>query len=165
MVKQPEPRGTVRLTKLSVLLAALVVAALVVWLLLLALDTAGLPLPYVPVLVPVVLGLIAAGVALGALATWRAINVKNELIEPKSAIQRLALGKASSLAGAVIAGCYLAMALYSFTSGISAPSRFWRGLSAAIAAITALALAVAGYVLELACRVPPDDEDDNAAVA
>jgi hypothetical protein len=156
----PEPRGTVGLTKISLLVSALLVSAMVVWLVFSAMDAAGLALPFIPVLVPVALAVVAALVGLGAWLTYRTVQVKKEVIHSKAALQRLALGKSAALAGAIIAGGYLAIAAYSLPHlyGESARARFWTALAAGIAGI---ALSVCGCLLEWSCRVPPDDTDEK----
>ncbi|MDR1791193.1 MAG: DUF3180 family protein [Propionibacteriaceae bacterium] len=159
----PEPpKGTIRLTKLSVALLAAVVAFVVIWVVLMLIELSGGSLPYVPWPVPVVFGVLAALVGVGAWISAKAV-AKGEL-EAKDAVLRLAAAKTATLGGSIIAGGYLAVAFFSLPRlAASLPqSRFWMGL---VTAITALALAGAGYALELALRVPPDDENENGAPA
>ncbi|MDR1852252.1 MAG: DUF3180 domain-containing protein [Propionibacteriaceae bacterium] len=157
-------KPTITLTRITVLIGAFVISLLFIWLLFLGLDSAGLTLPFVPIVVPIVLAVIAAAVGIGAYVTYRELNVKKERMLSHTALQRLALGKASSLSGAFIAGGYAAVALYSLPhiAASNPAQRFWTALAAAIAA---LCLCVAGYCLELACRVPPPDDDEKETLA
>jgi predicted permease len=96
-----------------------------------------------------------------ARGTHKTIQERREYIEPRRAVNLLVLGKATALAGAAFAGAYLGYAL-SFVGDweIELPrERVTRSLTACAAA---LALMVAGLLLERACRVPgdPDDSDD-----
>ena len=66
------------------------------------------------------------------------------------------LGKACALAGALVAGGYLGYALAQL--GVDQPAaeaRLWRSL---LAAAAGLAVCIAALLLELACRVPPEDD-------
>ena len=102
---------------------------------------------------------------LGGLAwtTWRTLHRSRLRIESTRAVNLLVLGKASALAGAFVAGGYLAFALtYAGQSDLALlRERLIRGIAAAIAAA---AVCIGGLLLERACRVPggDDDEEDGA---
>ena len=71
-------------------------------------------------------------------------------------MNRLVLGKACALVGALVAGGYLGYALAQL--GVDEPAadaRMWRAL---VAGIGGLAICGAALLLELACRVPPADD-------
>ena len=70
------------------------------------------------------------------------------------------LGKASALAGAVIAGGYLAFALM-FVGRWDAAGPRERVIRALVAVVVAVGLSIAGLLLERACRVPGGDDDDD----
>lgn len=111
-----------------------------------------------------VLALVFLAVVLLALAatTRRTVERHPRRLEPHRAVNLLVLGKASALAGALIAGGYLAFALtfVGETDAALPRERFVRGL---LAAGAGAALAVGGLLLERACRVPDagDDESDD----
>ena len=101
---------------------------------------------------------------LGGLAwtTWRTLHRSRLRIESTRAVNLLVLGKASALAGAFVAGGYLAFALtYAGQSDLALPrERLIRGIAAAIAAA---AVCLGGLLLERACRVPGGDDDEDGA--
>jgi hypothetical protein len=96
-----------------------------------------------------------------ARGTYRTIHQRHEYIEPRRAVNLLVLGKATALAGAAFAGAYLGYAL-SFVGEWEVALPRERVTRSVVACAAALALMVAGLLLERACRVPggPDDSDD-----
>ncbi|MCW2757794.1 MAG: hypothetical protein JWO46_1540 [Nocardioidaceae bacterium] len=114
--------------------------------------------PVISVWSVVVIWVLAVAVGVVAFRTWRllqrapgALRDRTPL-EPYQAVNRLVLGKAAALAGAVVLGGYAGFAIAHL--GI-APTQLsgQRLLRAAIAAAGGLALLVAGLLLERACRV------------
>jgi len=143
---------------------ALVVAALfgglAGWLL--AVTTAALDMvpPSIPWSAPV--GLIVVGALVGALArsTHQQIQVRRERMEPQRAVAFLVLGKASALGGALVAGGYLGYAL-SFVGRLDAEGPRERVVRSLVAIVGGVGLMVAGLLLERACRVPQDDDEER----
>ncbi len=143
---------------------ALVVAALfgglAGWLL--SVTTAALDVvaPTIPWSAPV--GLFVVGALVGALArsTHQQIQVRRQRMEPQRAVAFLVLGKASALGGALVAGGYLGYAL-TFVARFDAEGPRERVVRSLVAVVAGLGLAVAGLLLERACRVPPDDDDEE----
>lgn len=130
------------------------------WLLVVVTSALDVQAPEVPWTAPVGLVVIASLVGVLAYGTHQRIHVRHERVEPQRAVTYLLLGKASALAGALVAGGYLAFALM-FITRLDAPDprdRVIRGLTSVVAAV---GLAVTGLLLERACRVPRSDADDN----
>lgn len=132
------------------------------WLLVVTVNAFDLTAPEVPWTAP--LGLIVVTVLVGALAysTYQRIQVRRERMEPSRAVALLVLGKASALAGAVVAGGYLAYALL-FLSRFDAAAPRDRVIRSAVAVLAGVALCAMGLLLERACKVPRKDEDDDEA--
>ena len=82
-------------------------------------------------------------------------------MEPQRAVAFLVLGKASALAGALVAGGYLGFAL-NFLTRLDAATPRDRVIRSAVAVVAGVALMVAGLLLERACKVPDSDDDDVA---
>lgn len=103
-----------------------------------------------------VLTLVTLAVVLGATAwsTDRALHVRHERMEPHRAVNRLAMGRAGSLVGALAAGAYAGYAISWLGVG-RASERLWMAVAAAVAALLVLG---AGLLLERACRVRPDGD-------
>lgn len=104
---------------------------------------------------PSALALVAAILSGTAWLTWRAVQVRHERLEAHRAVNRLVLGRTCALVGALLAGGYLGYAVSWL--GIDAElgsQRLWRSVAAAGAGIV---IAVAGLLLERACRIRSDD--------
>lgn len=120
--------------------------------------------PVISVWSVVVIWVLAAAVGFVAFRTWRilqrAITVSARRpaagFEPYQAVNRLVLGKAAALAGAVVLGGYAGFAIAHL--GIS-PTELsgQRLLRGSLAAVGGLAMLVSGLLLEHACRVRPDE--------
>ena len=109
--------------------------------------------------------LLCGAIAVGALAwaTWRDLHRRKMRVVADRAIRMLALAKASVLVGGVFAGGYAGYALaYLGSSTELGELRFWRSAAAAGAA---LLLLIAALVLEWACRLPLDDDEETSADA
>lgn len=106
---------------------------------------------------PLVLGLLAAIVGGTALLTYRAVQVHGQRLEPSQAVNRLVLGRACALVGALLAGGYFGYAL-SWLGAIDAlaAQRGWRSV---LAGVMGLLVLVGGLLLERACRVRDDGDD------
>jgi hypothetical protein len=162
----PPSPGSIELTPARSLVVAALVGALSGWLIVVAANTLGLNAPRVPWTAPIALVLIAAFVGVLAYTTHQRIQVRRQRIAAERAVAFLVLGKASALAGAVVAGGYLAFALM-FVSRFEADTPRERVIRSAVAVVAGVGLSVAGLLLERACRVPglndpdhPDDSDD-----
>ena len=108
-------------------------------------------------LVTVALLFFAAAIIGGAAyLTRRTVQRHRGSLAHHQAVNRLVLGKACALVGALLTGGYLGYALAQL--GVGDPgsvNRLWRSL---LAAAGALAVASAALLLELACRVPRDPD-------
>ena len=152
--------GSIKITPPRALAVAAMFGALAGWLVVAAANSFDLVAPQVPWTAPVALFLIAALVGVIAYATHQRIHVRRERIEPQRAVAFLVLGKASALAGALVAGGYLTYALM-FITRLDAVAPRDRVIKSAVAAVAGIALAVAGLLLERACRVPKSDDDEE----
>jgi ABC-type Fe3+-siderophore transport system permease subunit len=143
---------------------ALVVAALfgglAGWLLAVTTSAMDVVPPSIPWSAPV--GLFVVGALVGALArsTHQQIQVRRERMEPQRAVAFLVLGKASALGGALVAGGYLGYAL-SFVGRFEADGPRERVIRSLVAMVAGLALGAAGLLLERACRVPYDEDEER----
>ena len=157
----PEPVGTIRTTSATTLAVAgalgFVAGAAVRPLV----DRAGGIPPTVPWSAVVTLLFLAA--VLGALAwgTYRTLHVQQEPVEPSRGVALLVLAKASAVAGALVAGAYLGFGL-SFVDSWEVALPRQRVVRSAVAMLSAVAVVVAALLLERACRVPIDPEDELA---
>ena len=151
-----EPDGYVRVTGPGPLVAFGVVGLVGGW----SLHPLSLRLGFVEPSVPAAaigaLFFVAALVAGSAYLTRRVVRGNRAALEHHQAVNRLVLGKACALVGALVAGGYLGFALAQLgVEGPAADARLWRSL---VAGVGGLSVCGAALLLELACRVPPRDE-------
>ncbi len=112
--------------------------------------------PVVTWLQPVALFLVAAIVGAAAWATWRAVQVRREWLEPQRAVNRLLLARSCALVGALVAGGYLGYAVsWIGVDSALAGQRGWRSVTGAVAGAL---IVVAALLLERACRTRSEDE-------
>jgi uncharacterized membrane protein len=159
-VPSPPSGGSIDLTPLRSLVVAALFGGLAGWLLVVIANAVDLTPPEVPWTAPI--GLVVVSALVGGLAytTHQRIQVRHERIEPSRAVALLVLGKASALAGAVVAGGYLAYGLM-FLARLDAAAPRDRVVRSAVAVAAGLALCGVGLLLERACRVPRGDSDDD----
>lgn len=110
---------------------------------------------------PLVLGLLAAIVIGTAVLTYRAVQVHGQRLEPHQAVNRLVLGRACALVGALLAGGYFGYAL-SWLGAIDelAGERGWRSV---VAGVMGLLVLIGGLMLERACRVRDDGDGPGSS--
>jgi ABC-type Fe3+-siderophore transport system permease subunit len=135
------------------------------WLVVIVSNAFDLNPPLVPWTAPIGLLAITALVGVLAYTTHQRIQVRHERMLPERAVAFLVLGKASALAGAVVAGGYLTFALM-FVARLDAEGPRERVVRSAVAVVGGIALSVAGLLLERACKVPgagdvDEDLDDD----
>ncbi|WP_392508026.1 DUF3180 family protein [Naumannella halotolerans] len=141
------------------LVAAAAVGAVGAWALASLVELlSGLPLQltWPGAVVLLVIGGCISAIAAGA---WLRLRRDRVRTEPARAVALLALGKAAALGGALMAGGYLMFAMLSVPD-LAVPAARDRVLRASVAMIGGLIVMVAGLVLERACRVPEDGDDD-----
>nr|WP_294694969.1 DUF3180 domain-containing protein [uncultured Friedmanniella sp.] len=152
--------GSVDLTPRRSLVAAALIGGAVGWLVVVTANAFDLLPPRIPWSAPI--GLVVFAALVGALAwsTHVRLQVRRERMEPRRAVAFLVLGKASALAGAVVAGGYLGFAL-NFLTRLDAATPRDRVVRSAVAVVAGIALMAGGLLLERACKVPGSDDDDD----
>lgn len=155
-----QPGGSVTLTPFRALVVAALFGGLAGWLLVVTANAFDWIPPDVPWTAPVGLVLLAALVGALAYSSHQRIQVRRERMEPSRAVAFLVLGKASALAGALVAGGYFGFALM-FLTRIDAVAPRDRVIRSGIAVVAGIALCVTGLLLERACKIPGDDDDDD----
>jgi hypothetical protein len=100
---------------------------------------------------------VAALLGTAAYSTWRTVERDRQALLPHQAVNRLALGKACAVVGALIAGAFFgyAVAQLGVSGSDLSTTRLWHAF---VAGLGALGIVVAALLLERACRVPDDDE-------
>jgi high-affinity Fe2+/Pb2+ permease len=152
-------QGTIRPTRLSALALIFVVGGLLGWLLVPFSVAVNGVAPRIEWSSVGALVLIAA--LLLALANWmyRMVHKERRKVDAQRAVSFLLLAKASSVVGSVMAGGYTGFALH-FVDQINVDLPRERVVHSVSAALAAVAIVIAGLLLERACRVPKDSDDD-----
>jgi H+/Cl- antiporter ClcA len=154
--------GSVSLTPIRALVVAALFGGLAGWLLVVTANAFDLIPPEVPWTAPIGLILVAALVGAIAYVTHQKIQVRRERMDPQRAVAFLVLGKASALAGALVAGGYFGFALM-FLTRLDAAAPRDRVVRSAVAIVAGVALCVMGLLLERACKVPSEPDEDADA--
>ena len=115
------------------------------------------PAPLVSWLQPVSLAVIGGVLLLLAGITRRQLKERH-LLDPQKAVNRLVLGRAGALVGALVTGGYLGYAIswLNYSGDPLASHRVWLSLAAAAAG---LLVVLGGLLLERACRIDPPEAD------
>ena len=151
-----EPQGRIRVTGPGPLVVSGVIGLVLGWAvrpLSLWLDY---PEPNVSLTSIGALVFVAATVGATAYVTRRTVRRNRHDLAHHAAVNRLVLGKACALVGALALGGYVGYAVAQLgVSNPAADARFWRSL---LAALGSLAVMVTALLLEQACRVPKGDK-------
>lgn len=149
-----------RPTRTSTLAVAAIVCALAAWLLLHSIYTKLPPLPWTGVPALLVAALAEA---------WTGRDLKARIagrrgLKPAAPLfvsRMVALAKASSLAGAAIAGLSAGFVIY-LSGSLNTPIPRQDAVTAAVTLASAVVLACAALYLEYCCRVPETPDRDRA---
>jgi hypothetical protein len=119
-----------------------------------------LTVPTVPWSTPVLLFVAAMAGTVLARVTYVKNHVVRQPQDPMRAIAVLAIAKAMLVGGSLLAGGYLVFALFS-VGHLDAPLPRQRLITGLISAVASIAVVVAGWATERACRAPDDDENPD----
>lgn len=109
---------------------------------------------------PLILFLIAAILGGTAWITWRQVHVHQGRLEPHRAVNRLVLARACALVGALFAGGYLGYAV-SWLGYADDPLAHQRVVRSVLAALAGGLVVLGARLLEHACRVRKDEDEDD----
>ncbi len=150
------PQGRIRITGPGPLVVAGVVGLVLGWAVRPLWLQLGYAEPDISLLSISVLFFAAAIIGGSAYLTRRTVLRDRFALAHHQAVNRLVLGKACALAGALLLGGYLGYALAQLGVGDPASTaRLWRSC---VAALAAGAVTGAALLLEAACRVPRDPD-------
>lgn len=156
----PDDDGSLKTTPPLALAVAALFGALAGWLVVVGARALNTSPPQVPWSAPITVIVVAVATGLLAWQTYQRIHRRRLRMDPQRAVSFLVLGKASALAGALVAGGYLAYALL-FVAQIAGDSPRERVVRSLVAVAGGLALGAAGLLLERACKVPDDPDADS----
>lgn len=152
---EPPPAGRLRPTTPGALTAWAAVGLVGGWLLRPVAERVQGTAPIVTWLQPFALLFVAAVLGAVAWLTWRTLHVRHEYLEPQRAVNRLVLGRACALVGALVAGGYAGYALAWL--GVDTDLAQQRVGRSALGALGGALVTSTALLLERACRVRSDD--------
>lgn len=157
---------SIRPTRLPVLMLLLLISLLTGWGVIQILESYGGNLPEIPWTTPLLLALLAIGLAVIAADLRRRLerpDAKRERdehgasrpreVNPLHAARMVVLAKAASHGGTIITGLYLGFAWY-LLPDLDSQQRRARLILAALSALLALATAIIGLMMERILRLP-----------
>ena len=150
----PQPPGRLHLTDPRTLLALATVGLVLGWSLRPLTRALGWATPTTSWLQVFGLLVATAVVASTARHTHRSLRRRTGDLRPHEAVNRMVLGKACALVGALAAGAYAGSAI-SWLGALSELSEEY-SLRALLAAALSVGLSVGGLLLERACRIEDD---------
>ncbi|WP_084151946.1 DUF3180 domain-containing protein [Nocardioides halotolerans] len=147
----PEPEGTLRPLAFAVVVGWAVAGLVLGWLWHPVSERLADTAPVISWAQPAALWLVAVVIGSTWWQTHRAVQVRRERLEPHRAVNRLVLGRAGALVGALAAGGYAGYAL----SWVGDPAELaaQRILRCAVAVVAGVLTVVGALLLERACRV------------
>lgn len=149
-----------RRTSAAALLVVAVAGGAIAWLVQVALASGGAPSFVPPATLWTVLFVVAVALPILGWPVRRTVRGKAaKRVDPFYAMRVLVLAKASSLVGALLAGAGVVLVVYAVSrvGAVQTPA-FWPSV---LTAGGALALGAAGLVVELWCRIPPEDRTET----
>jgi len=144
-------------TQASHLIVIGIVGAGAGWVLEMVFIAMGWPIIIPPITLPVALALISIIVVSMAVPVWRFVRgTATKRVDPFYATRVVVLAKASSLAGALLAGATGAIVIFVLTRPVL-PAVGSVSLTVA-ATVCAVLLLISGLVAEKMCTLPPEDD-------
>ena len=153
-----------RPTRIRVLVALLLGVAAVTWGVLQIMLDRGAVLPPLTWTAPSFIALLAIVVLATALGLRARLDDPAKRPHPLSMARMAVLGKASAHVGPIVGGLYAGY-LVVLLPDLEFDARRERAILCATALLFAVALTVAGLLLERSCRVPPAASDDEVPAA
>jgi high-affinity Fe2+/Pb2+ permease len=104
--------------------------------------------------------LVAVIVGMLAWSTWQSLHKKHQRMTFDHGVKMLALSRSCVIVGALFAGGYGGFVI-TFLGDLDTPLGEERALHGGAAAVAGVLVVVAALLLERACRLPEDHEDDK----
>ncbi|EFL33883.1 secreted protein [Streptomyces viridochromogenes DSM 40736] len=127
-------------------------------------------LPGVPMAAPIVLAAIAVILLATALSLRARLKAQRERqpdakgVDPMMAARAVVFGHASALVAALVAGMYGGTGVF-LLEYLEIPARRDQAIYAGVSVLTGIAVIAAAIFLERVCKLPDDDEHNNAGTA
>jgi amino acid permease len=152
------PQGSIQPTKVGALLAVFIIGAVCGYVVVPVTEAFDDPAPTVEWTSVFGLALAALTVLVLALSTYRTVHREQRRMPPQRALNFLIFAKACAFAGSFIVGGYLGFASH-FVDNLEAALPRERVYRSIVAAVAAAVVVIGGLLLERACRIPRDDDE------
>ncbi|MFD7295675.1 DUF3180 domain-containing protein [Streptomyces sp. NPDC059897] len=132
-------------------------------------DSLG-TLPKVPLAAPIVLAVIAVVLLATALSIRSRLRAQRERrpeakgVDPMMAARALVFGQASALVAALVAGMYGGTGAFLLES-LDVPARRDQAIYAGLSVLAGIGVVAAAIFLERVCKLPEDEDPEEAAPA
>ncbi|MER5439186.1 DUF3180 domain-containing protein [Streptomyces sp. NPDC002790] len=132
-------------------------------------DSLG-TLPKVPLAAPIVLAVIAVVLLATALSLRSRLRAQRERrpeakgVDPMMAARALVFGQASALVAALVTGMYGGTGVFLLES-LDVPAHRDQAIYAGLSVLTGVAVVAAAIFLERVCKLPEDEDPEQAAPA
>lgn len=148
-----------RRTSAAALVVLVAVGGAIAWLVQTGLAAGGAASFIPPVTLWAVLFVVAVALLLLGRPVRRTVRGRaTKPVDPFAAMRVLVLAKASSLAGALLAGAGAVLIVYAVTrTGSVGTPAFWPSV---LMTVGGIALGTAGLIVESWCRIPPEDRTE-----
>lgn len=120
---------------------------------------AGEQVPRVSWSAPLLLGFAAVVVGVLAWSTWQTLHRQKRRMTSERGVTLVAVAKSGATVGSLVGGFYGGFAV-AYLGSLDSELGRERALHAAVAAVACVVLLIASLLLERACVVPRDDDDD-----
>ncbi|WP_129841673.1 DUF3180 domain-containing protein [Streptomyces sp. RFCAC02] len=130
-------------------------------------DSLDRTLPAVPLLAPVVLGMVAVVLLITALSLRSRLRAQRERRPDARPVDRLMaaravlFGQASALVSALAGGVYGGFGLFLLIHRLDVANRRDQAVYAGLAVLAAAGVVAAALLLERVCRLPDGDDDED----
>jgi hypothetical protein len=159
----------VKQLRIRVLAGVFVVAGVLSWAGARLWDTFG-TLPSVPLAAPIVLAVIAVILLATALSLRARLRAQRERqagakgVDPMMAARAVVFGQASALVAALVSGMYGGTGVY-LLEILDIPARRDQAIYAGLSVVAGVGVIAAAFFLERVCKLPDDDDEDEAGAA
>ncbi len=162
-------RDTVKELRIRLLAGVFVVAGVLSWAGARLWNSIG-TLPSVPLAAPIVLALIAVVLLATALSLRARLKAQRERrpdakgVDPMMAARAVVFGHASALVAALVAGMYGGTGVFLLES-LDIPARRDQAIYAGFSVLAGIGVIAAAIFLERVCKLPDDEDHENAGPA
>ena len=142
------------------MLAAVLVGLVLGYVVVSGLDVAGVPVPITPWSLSGMLGTLTVAAFLYGRDLARRLRDRRGSISPEEGVRALVFGKVMVLGGALLVGWHVGY-VGRYLTRVDVPAPQQRVVHGSVTIVLSALFALAGWLLERACIVPHDEDDES----